>query len=126
MDLATPAAPLSHRCDDLTRGGISCGGFWQEVLNGDVREYGGRGQGNFGGLEASLIPSHGRPASLNLMLPPLAVVCFKSAGSCAPGVSAGSTDKESDPAGWTDDGDQTRGGGVPRFRRTPPSPAGIG
>jgi 1,4-alpha-glucan branching enzyme len=51
------------------------------VLNGGVRDYGGSGQGNFGGLEASIIPSHGRPASLNVTLPPLAVVCFKSAGS---------------------------------------------
>jgi 1,4-alpha-glucan branching enzyme len=48
-------------------------------LSGDAREYGGSGQGNFGGVEASILPSHGRPYSLNVTLPPLAVVCFKSA-----------------------------------------------
>jgi 1,4-alpha-glucan branching enzyme len=61
--------------------GVPRGGFWEEVLNGDARDYGGSGQGNFGGVDASIIPSHGRPYSLNVTLPPLAVVCFKSAGS---------------------------------------------
>jgi 1,4-alpha-glucan branching enzyme len=62
------------------RVGVPRGGFWQELLNSDAPLYGGSGQGNFGGLEASPISFHGRDHSLNLTLPPLAVVFFKSAG----------------------------------------------
>jgi 1,4-alpha-glucan branching enzyme len=58
--------------------GVPRGGYWAEVLNSDSREYGGSGQGNLGGLEVSPIPSRGRPYSLNLTLPPLAVVWFNS------------------------------------------------
>jgi 1,4-alpha-glucan branching enzyme len=38
--------------------------------------YGGSGQGNLGGVEASPIPAHGRPSSLNVTLPPLGVIAF--------------------------------------------------
>jgi 1,4-alpha-glucan branching enzyme len=44
-------------------------------------DYGGSGQGNFGGVKASIIPSHGRTSSLNVTLPPLAIVYFKSTGA---------------------------------------------
>lgn len=56
-------------------------GFWKEVLNSDAREYGGSGQGNMGGVEAAPVSLHGRPYMLNITLPPLAVVFFKSEGS---------------------------------------------
>ncbi len=62
------------------RVGAPRGGFWQELLNSDAPLYGGSGQGNFGGLETSPIPYHGHAESLNLTLPPLAVVFFKSEG----------------------------------------------
>ncbi len=55
-------------------------GFWQELLNSDAPLYGGSGQGNFGGLETSPIPYHGHLQSLNLTLPPLAIMFFKSQG----------------------------------------------
>jgi 1,4-alpha-glucan branching enzyme len=55
-------------------------GYWQELLNGDATVYGGSGQGNLGGRETSPIPYHGYPDSLNLVLPPLAVVFFKNPG----------------------------------------------
>jgi 1,4-alpha-glucan branching enzyme len=58
--------------------GVPRGGFWKELLNGDAREYGGSGQGNLGGLEAVPISFHGRPYSLDMTLPPLATVFFKS------------------------------------------------
>jgi 1,4-alpha-glucan branching enzyme len=48
------------------------------VLNSDAKEYGGSGYGNLGGVEAAPIPSHGRPYSLTITLPPLAVVFFES------------------------------------------------
>lgn len=60
------------------RVGTPWGGLWREVLNSDAREYGGGGQGNLGGLEADPIPHHGRSHSLNLTLPPLAIVLFRS------------------------------------------------
>jgi len=67
----TPVVRLDYRV------GVPHAGRWQEVLNSDAREYGGSGQGNMGGLIAEPIPAHGRPASLNLRLPPLGVVFFK-------------------------------------------------
>jgi len=60
------------------RVGVPFGGFWRELLNSDAKEYGGSGHGNLGGLEAAPFASHGRPHALTLMLPPLAVVFFKS------------------------------------------------
>jgi 1,4-alpha-glucan branching enzyme len=57
--------------------GVPCGGLWQEILNGDAKEYGGSGQGNLGGVKAVATTFHGRPYSLSLTLPPLAVVFFK-------------------------------------------------
>jgi len=61
------------------RVGAPRGGFWQEVLNSDARDYWGSGQGNLGGVEAVPIGLHGRPYSLTLTLPPLAAVFFKHA-----------------------------------------------
>ncbi|MCM8748604.1 1,4-alpha-glucan branching protein GlgB [Thermomicrobiaceae bacterium CFH 74404] len=55
-------------------------GFWREILNSDAGEYGGSGWGNLGGVEAVPIPWHGRPYSLNLTLPPLAIIVLKPAG----------------------------------------------
>jgi 1,4-alpha-glucan branching enzyme len=46
-------------------------------LNSDAPLYGGSGQGNAGGVDASPIPMHGRPYSLSLTLPPLGVVIFQ-------------------------------------------------
>lgn len=59
------------------RVGVLQSGFWQELLNSDAPIYGGSGQGNIGGAEAVPIPSHGYMWSLNLTLPPLAVVFLK-------------------------------------------------
>ena len=60
------------------RVGAPRGGFWREILNSDVEDYGGSGHGNMGGMEASPISFHGRPYSLNLVLPPLGAVFLKS------------------------------------------------
>jgi 1,4-alpha-glucan branching enzyme len=53
-------------------------GFWKELLNSDAKEYGGGGQGNLGGVQAATIPFHGRPYSLTINLPPLAIVFFEA------------------------------------------------
>jgi 1,4-alpha-glucan branching enzyme len=68
----TPVIRFNYRL------GVPGGGFWKEILNSDAREYGGSGQGNLGEVKATTAPFHGRPYSLNLTLPPLAVVFFKS------------------------------------------------
>ncbi|MGA9048630.1 MAG: 1,4-alpha-glucan branching protein GlgB [Dehalococcoidia bacterium] len=70
----TPAPHIGYRI------GVPHGGYWQEVLNSDAHDYGGSGYGNLGGLEAEAVPFHGRPNSLNLTLPPLGAVLFKSSG----------------------------------------------
>lgn len=59
------------------RVGAPAGGFWREILNSDSTNYGGSGQGNMGGKEASTLPFHGLPYSLVLTLPPLGAVYFK-------------------------------------------------
>jgi len=60
------------------RVGVPRGGHWKEVLNSDAEIYGGSGQGNLGGVEATSRAFHGRPYSLSITLPPLAAVVFKS------------------------------------------------
>jgi len=68
----TPVARFNYRI------GVPHAGFWREVLNSDARDYDGNGYGNLGGVEASPVPYHGRPYSLTLTLPPLAIVFFVS------------------------------------------------
>jgi len=66
--------PMTHHNYRL---GAPGGGFWAEVMNGDAPLYGGSGQGNMGGVEASPLPVHGRSWSLSITVPPLATVVFK-------------------------------------------------
>jgi 1,4-alpha-glucan branching enzyme len=57
--------------------GVPAPGFWRELMNTDAHEYGGSGQGNMGGVNSAPIPMHGRSHSVNLTLPPLAVVVLR-------------------------------------------------
>jgi 1,4-alpha-glucan branching enzyme len=59
------------------RVGVPAAGFWKELLNSDAKQYGGSGQGNFGGVESVPIPLHGRLHSLTITLPPLGVLYFE-------------------------------------------------
>jgi 1,4-alpha-glucan branching enzyme len=68
----TPVPRLGYRV------GVPHGGYWREMLNSDAREYAGSGMGNLGGVHAEEIPTHGRPFSLKLTLPPLAALFFKA------------------------------------------------
>jgi 1,4-alpha-glucan branching enzyme len=63
--------------------GAPSGGFWKELLNSDAPLYGGSGQGNLNGAEAHPLPLHGRPYSLSLTLPPLAIIVLKPGGAAA-------------------------------------------
>jgi 1,4-alpha-glucan branching enzyme len=51
-------------------------GHWREILNTDAKAYGGSGRGNFGAIEARGLGSHGKPASAEISLPPLATIYF--------------------------------------------------
>jgi 1,4-alpha-glucan branching enzyme len=79
----TPVPRINYRI------GVPGGGFWREALNGDSRDYGGSGQGNLGGIEASPLPLHARSHSLTLTLPPLAAVFLVRTAVDAPGLAAG-------------------------------------
>jgi 1,4-alpha-glucan branching enzyme len=60
------------------RVGVPHAGYWRELLNSDAKEYAGSGVGNLGGVNAEAIPTHGRPYSLRLSLPPLGALFFKA------------------------------------------------
>jgi 1,4-alpha-glucan branching enzyme len=62
------------------RVGAPAMGYGREMLNRDAPIYGGRGQGNFGGVDATPVPAHGRPCSLTVTVPPLGVVVFQKDG----------------------------------------------
>ena len=62
------------------RVGVPRPGRWAEILNGDAPLYGGSGQGNIGGVSTTPVHAHGHGQSLNLTLPPLAVIALRSPG----------------------------------------------
>jgi 1,4-alpha-glucan branching enzyme len=67
----TPVVQQNYRV------GVPREGSWKEILNSDAPLYSGSGQGNFGGVTTAPLPMHGRPFSLNMTLPPLAIVVFR-------------------------------------------------
>ena len=56
--------------------GVPEEGKWEEILNSDAKQYGGSGMGNFGGVETTPVPYHQQEHSINIVVPPLAVVFF--------------------------------------------------
>ena len=59
------------------RVGVPDGGLYREILNSDSSYYEGSNIGNIGEIQAESISCHNRKFSLNLTLPPLAVVFLK-------------------------------------------------
>jgi 1,4-alpha-glucan branching enzyme len=59
------------------RMGVPKAGYYREIFNSDSAHYAGTNVGNYPGLMAEAIPQHGRPASFELTLPPLASIVFK-------------------------------------------------
>jgi 1,4-alpha-glucan branching enzyme len=57
--------------------GVPEEGFYEEILNTDSELYGGSNIGNGGLVSSRQIPKHGRPFSIAVTLPPLAVVAFR-------------------------------------------------
>ena len=66
---------------DNYRIGLPLSGRWEEMLNTDAGRYGGSNLGNLGGVMAKAEPSHGLPASAEVVLPPLATVFLRYAGT---------------------------------------------
>lgn len=60
------------------RMGVPKAGYYREIFNSDSAHYAGTNVGNYPGITAdSHIPHHGRPASIELTIPPLGLVVFK-------------------------------------------------
>ena len=58
----------------LYRVGLPHAGKWREVLNTNAAIYGGSGSGNLGTVTAGGYSAHGKPASAEIFLPPLAAI----------------------------------------------------
>ncbi len=67
----TPMVYMNYRV------GVPYGGHYDELLNSDSTEYWGSNIGNFGGFQADNYPWQGRPFSMNLNIPPLAMIILK-------------------------------------------------
>jgi 1,4-alpha-glucan branching enzyme len=67
----TPVPRLKYRF------GVPAEGFYEEVLNSDSELFGGSNMGNAGGVASEPVAAHGRPHSISITLPPLAVVAFR-------------------------------------------------
>jgi 1,4-alpha-glucan branching enzyme len=57
--------------------GVPHDGEWIEIFNSDAQAYGGSGHGNYGKINASKKSTHGRPYTISVTLPPLAILYFK-------------------------------------------------
>jgi 1,4-alpha-glucan branching enzyme len=57
--------------------GLPQPGQWDEVLNTDAAVYGGSNMGNGGLISTEPVPSHGKPQSAALVLPPLGTLYFR-------------------------------------------------
>jgi len=68
----TPVLRNSYRL------GVPRSGVWNEILNSDSNIYGGSNQGNLGRVETRNIPIHNRNQSIEINVPPLGVIFFKS------------------------------------------------
>jgi len=56
-------------------------GLWRERLNTDATAYGGSGRGNLGAVTAGAHGSHGKPASAEISVPPMATIFLEYAGN---------------------------------------------
>ena len=57
--------------------GVPEPGYYREILNSDSSLFGGSNMGNAGGVTSQPVPSHSRPHSIRITVPPLAVVVFE-------------------------------------------------
>ncbi len=66
--------PAPHKAYRL---GFPEAGLYREIFNSDAEMFGGSNMGNGGVVNVEARPSHGRPASAELVIPPLGVLVFK-------------------------------------------------
>ena len=66
--------PMPRQCYRI---GVPKPGVYREILNTDAEMFGGSNMGNGGSAASEAVECHGRPFSLSVTLPPLAVVAFK-------------------------------------------------
>ena len=77
-DLVLVVCNFSPQACHRYRIGVPRPGFWKEILNSDAQDYGGTGQGNMGGVEATPDSFYGKfEYTLSVTLPPLGIVIFK-------------------------------------------------
>ncbi|RZM81998.1 1,4-alpha-glucan branching enzyme [Leptolyngbya iicbica] len=69
--------------------GVPESGYYREIFNSDAREFGGSNMGNLGGKWTDEWSYHGKPYSIDVTLPPLAVVVFKLDRDYTEGVRSG-------------------------------------
>jgi 1,4-alpha-glucan branching enzyme len=67
----TPVPRMDYRI------GVPVNSLYKEILNSDSQIYWGSNMGNAGGVNAEKTPWHGKPYSIKITLPPLAIVIFK-------------------------------------------------
>jgi 1,4-alpha-glucan branching enzyme len=58
------------------RVGVPFKGYWEEVMNSDLKEFGGGDVKNTGLLRATPVKYQGNDYSLNLTLPPLGIIAL--------------------------------------------------
>lgn len=72
---------VAMNCTPVPRHGFRIGvpvrSFYQETFNSDAAIYGGSDMGNIGGMYSDEVPMHGFADSIQLTLPPLAVVMLR-------------------------------------------------
>jgi 1,4-alpha-glucan branching enzyme len=64
--------------------GVPHAGYYRELLNSDATAYSGSGVGNLGGAQTEPIAWHVHGQSLNLTLPPLAILVLKLDSAIVP------------------------------------------
>ena len=85
----TPSTHFDYRI------GVPDAGWYVEILNSDSEVYGGSNVGNLGFRTADELPSHGRPYSLELNIPPLAIMMLTLCNAPGEGVSGTEVQKTS-------------------------------
>jgi 1,4-alpha-glucan branching enzyme len=70
----TPVSRWNYRI------GVPHAGPWREIANTDSRFYGGSDVGNSGTVSTIALPMHGERQSLELTLPPLAIIMLSPEG----------------------------------------------
>ena len=104
--------------------GMPEAGSWKEWMNTDAEIYGGSGVGNMGRVVATDEPSHGRPASAALTLPPLATLVFlRDPAGDGQAIEQAEEREDGNPQGGVDDGSAAGEAASAAMPEAKPAPA---